>query len=213
MKTNNLPFIVFEGMCCSGKTTAIADFNTFLQAKGTVGTFCNKGVFTKTEIGRSFSANLGKMSIGFSTVFYLADLLQDTISNIKPALDQGKWVLQDRYIGSIAAYRKAYGQYKEEYLDFSAAVEIYYKNKLLLRPRLEVYCIPPLETLVERMQVARENAIHQYYLGNPEFMRLVYDATKEAALANPNAIVLDTSKKLNEVDFELLFNNITKNLA
>lgn len=189
-------FVVLEGMCQSGKTSLAKRLEAELaQAGQTV--FYNHGALTYTETGQAFAKNIDQMSIAFSTSFYLADLVQNTQRGILPRLHENQIIIQDRYVNSILTYRRAYSALTGEYLDTQPVVDLYLTLGLLIQPGLELFCLPPVEIIRERLNKARQTSVHDFYLENPKFIDLVYNQIKHMADQSPQAICVNTNDPAN----------------
>ena len=111
-------FIVFEGIDGSGKTTQINKLSKWLISTDLIPEN-NKLVITRepggTKLGKSIRSLLLDTSIGKSPdsitelLLYAADRSQHVNEIIRPTLDQGDWVISDRFCGSTLAYQ-GYGR-------------------------------------------------------------------------------------------------------
>ena len=111
-------FIVFEGIDGSGKTTQINQLSKWLISTDLIPEN-NKLVITRepggTKLGKSIRSLLLDTSIGKSPdsitelLLYAADRSQHVNEIIRPTLDQGDWVISDRFCGSTLAYQ-GYGR-------------------------------------------------------------------------------------------------------
>ena len=111
-------FIVFEGIDGSGKTTQINQLSKWLIGTDLIPEN-NKLVITRepggTKLGKSIRSLLLDTSIGKSPdsitelLLYAADRSQHVNEIIRPTLDQGDWVISDRFCGSTLAYQ-GYGR-------------------------------------------------------------------------------------------------------
>ena len=111
-------FIVFEGIDGSGKTTQINQLSKWLMGNDLIPEN-NKLVITRepggTKLGKSIRSLLLDASIEKSPdsitelLLYAADRSQHVNEIIRPTLDQGDWVLSDRFCGSTLAYQ-GYGR-------------------------------------------------------------------------------------------------------
>jgi thymidylate kinase len=189
-------FIVIEGMCQSGKTTLARRLvDELSQQEHTV--FYNHGALTYTTVGRAFTEVIDEMSIALSTSYYLADLVQDSTRNLLPKLQANQVVIQDRYAKSIITYRRAFSQLTGDYLEIQPVVDLYLELELLIQPKLELFCLPPLDVIRGRMEKARETTVHRFYLDNPDFLELVYNQNRQSAVTSEHAICVDTTNPLN----------------
>ena len=111
-------FIVFEGIDGSGKTTQINKLSKWLISTDLIPEN-NKLVITRepggTKLGKSIRSLLLDASIEKSPdsitelLLYAADRSQHVNEIIRPTLDQGDWVISDRFCGSTLAYQ-GYGR-------------------------------------------------------------------------------------------------------
>ena len=111
-------FIVFEGIDGSGKTTQINKLSKWLISTDLIPPN-NKLVITRepggTKLGKSIRSLLLDTSIEKSPdsitelLLYAADRSQHVNEIIRPTLDQGDWVISDRFCGSTLAYQ-GYGR-------------------------------------------------------------------------------------------------------
>lgn len=98
-------FITFEGGEGSGKTTHIDFLSNYLTGKG------KQVLITKEPGGTPLGIELRQMLLQkepepLSEIFlFAADRIEHVEKVIKPALDQGKIVICDRYIDSTLAYQ------------------------------------------------------------------------------------------------------------
>lgn len=101
-------FITFEGIEGCGKTTQVKKLKNYLDENGipNINTLEPGG----TDIGQSIrrilldtnNTNLFPLT---ELVLYTADRAQHVDEIIKPGLDQGKWVICDRYFDATIAYQ------------------------------------------------------------------------------------------------------------
>jgi dTMP kinase len=101
-------FITFEGIEGCGKTTQVKRFIKYLNKNGisSINTLEPGG----TDIGQGIrrilldtnNTNLFPLT---ELILYAADRAQHVNEVIKPALDQGKWVICDRYLDATIAYQ------------------------------------------------------------------------------------------------------------
>jgi hypothetical protein len=103
------PFITFEGIEGAGKTTLAHHLADWLQAQGM------SVRLTREPGGSTLGAHLRPILLNepldaWTELFlFLADRRQHTLQLILPALEQGTWVLCDRYADSTLVYQ-GYGR-------------------------------------------------------------------------------------------------------
>ena len=189
-------FIVFEGICCSGKTTTCQKLSEKINELKLKPVY-NHGAMTYTEIGKKFKKILGVKDNPITVSYFLTDLIINTQEVIKPLLeDSNTIVLQDRYYDAITTYINAYGKYSNsDYNIYDIPNDLMQKD-LLVKPSIEVFCIPPFEIIKERMEKSKDSPVHDYYRKNPKFLRIVYDELENKAKEYDNSIIIDTSSDI-----------------
>jgi dTMP kinase len=104
-----MPFLTFEGIEGCGKSTQAQRLCERLSRDALL--TCEPG---GTALGRSIRELLlepsrGAMSPVSEALLYLADRAQHVAEVIRPALEQGRFVISDRYVDSTLAYQ-GYGR-------------------------------------------------------------------------------------------------------
>ena len=207
---NNL--IVFEGICCSGKTTLCEKLSEKINAVGYQSIY-NHGAMTYTDIGMELKQLLGKRDTTITTLYFFTDLILNTKNIIRPQLaNTNSIVLQDRYYDAITTYINAYGKYCNKDYNIYRISDVLVENDVLLKPALNIFCIPPYETIIERMEKSKSSPVHDFYREHPKFLRLVYDELEKRAKETANSIIIDTSsvKSVNN-GIEMILNFIKAN--
>jgi len=103
------PFLTFEGGDASGKTTQATLLEAWLQGRG------HRVVRTREPGGSDLGLELrqivlhrrGHVSPRAEALLYAADRAQHVAEVVRPALERGDVVLQDRYLDSSVAYQGA----------------------------------------------------------------------------------------------------------
>jgi dTMP kinase len=101
-------FITFEGIEGCGKTTQVKRFAKNLKGLGIslITTFEPGGTRIGKDIRKilldSRNKNLSPLT---ELILYAADRAQHVAELIKPALDQGKWVICDRFLDATVVYQ------------------------------------------------------------------------------------------------------------
>ena len=101
-------FITFEGIEGCGKTTQMERFAENLKKHGIplITTFEPGGTRIGEDIRRILlDARNKELSPLAELILYAADRAQHIDQVIKPALDQGKWVICDRFVDATVAYQ------------------------------------------------------------------------------------------------------------
>ena len=186
-------FIVFEGICCSGKTTTCKLLKEKINELGYDAIY-NHGAMTYTDLGKKFKENLGKKDMTITVSYFFTDLIINTKNIIRPYLEKNDTiVLQDRYFDAITTYIKAYGDYIESDYNIYDISKAFVENDILVKPSLSVFCIPPFEIIKERMAQSKKSPVHDFYRDNPEFFRIVYNELIIKANESKENIIIDTS--------------------
>ena len=189
-------FIVFEGICCSGKTTTCQKLTEKINELKLKPVY-NHGAMTYTEIGKKFKKILGVKDNPITVSYFLTDLIINTQEVIKPLLeDSNTIVLQDRYYDAITTYINAYGKYSNSDYNIYDIPNALMQKDVLVKPSIEVFCIPPFEIIKERMEKSKDSPVHDYYRKNPKFLRIVYDELENKAKEYDNSIIIDTSSDI-----------------
>ena len=105
-------FITFEGGDGAGKSTQAELLGSWLEARGeeVVRTREPGGTRLGSEIRRLLlhgGEEVGDVDPRAEALLYAADRAQHVARVIRPALERGAWVVQDRYIDSSLAYQGA----------------------------------------------------------------------------------------------------------
>ena len=189
-------FIVFEGICCSGKTTTCQKLSEKINELKLKPVY-NHGAMTYTEIGKKFKKILGVKDNPITVSYFLTDLIINTQEVIKPLLeDSNTIVLQDRYYDAITTYINAYGKYSNSDYNIYDIPNALMQKDLLVKPSIEVFCFLPFEIIKERMEKSKDSPVHDYYRKNPKFLRIVYDELENKAKEYDNSIIIDTSSDI-----------------
>jgi dTMP kinase len=134
-------FIALEGIDGSGTTTHARLLGKWVRSKGLEVVQTHEP--TNYRIGRLLREILRDASVppAVDALLFAADRVDHTIHRIRPALDQGKIVITDRYIESSVAYQSASGLEREWVLSL---------NQFALQPDLTVLLDIPAEVALRR---------------------------------------------------------------
>lgn len=102
-------FVTFEGGDAAGKTTQAAALETWLRARGraVLRTREPGGTALGTGIRDLVLHREGHVAPRAEALLYAADRAQHVAAVVRPALDRGEVVVQDRYLDSSIAYQGA----------------------------------------------------------------------------------------------------------
>jgi dTMP kinase len=191
-------FIVIEGLDGSGKTTQ----SKFLAKKlekthkvlltaepslGKIGTFIREDYLYEDK----------RLPTEAEALLFAADRIEHLYSEVKPALEEGKLVICDRYIYSSLAYQGSAGLS----LEWIKTV-----NARALQPDFSIFIDVPPEHVIERLQrkksvmetLETQQKVRQVYLKyveKGELVRIDGDRSKETVAEDLNAKVLVLLKK------------------
>ncbi len=193
--------ITFEGIDASGKSTHIDIFREKLEKDGYNAVLLREP--GGTEIGESIrnillDRNNTKMCMEAELLLFLASRAQIVRETIRPAINEGKIVLCDRYIDSSVAYQGyARGLGKD-------TVDVL--NKFAIGdtvPDITFYFDIEPEKAIERIN-AREQKQDRIDVQGVEFLTKVRNGYKELAKdLNKRIKVLDADKKIQELSGEI----------
>lgn len=174
------PFITFEGVEGAGKTTLAGHLANWLQVQGI------PALLTREPGGSALGKHLRPILLhepldAWAELFlFLADRRQHTLQVILPALEQGTWVLCDRYADSTLVYQ-GYGRG----LDTTLIRQLNSLATGNLTPDLTVLIDLPIEDAL-----ARANAPNRFEAEALAFHTRVREGYQEVARAEPNRFVL-----------------------
>jgi dTMP kinase len=190
-------FIVIEGLDGSGKTTQAAllakklsqSYIVLLTAEpsqGKIGTFIREGCLYEDK----------RLPTETEALLFAADRIDHIEKEIKPALEEGKLVICDRYVYSSIAYQGSAGLS----LDWIKTI-----NARALQPDFSVFIDVPPEHVLERLQrkksvmetLETQQKVRDVYLKfveTGELVRVDGDRPKEAVAEELYAVALNLLK-------------------
>jgi dTMP kinase len=196
-------FIVIEGLDGSGKTTQAGllakklskKYNILLTAepsRGKIGTFIRQGCLYEEK----------RLPTEAEALLFAADRVEHMQKEVKPALDEGKLVICDRYIFSSLAYQGSTGLS----LDWIETI-----NARALQPDFSLFIDVDPERVLERLQrkksvmetLETQRKVREVYLRfveKGEMIRIDGDKPKEGVADELYAVVLDLLKTCKIVD-------------
>ena len=137
-------FLVIEGLDGSGKTTQATllaekfykNYNVLLTAepsRGKIGTFIRECCLYENK----------RLQTEAEALLFASDRIEHIYSEVKPALEEGKLVICDRYIYSSLAYQGNAGLSLEWIKTINARA---------LQPDISIFIDVPPEKVIERLQ-------------------------------------------------------------
>jgi dTMP kinase len=198
-------FITFEGIEGCGKTTQIKRLAGRLEGRGIrfISTLEPGG----TRIGQDIRKVLldsrnGHLAPLAELILYAADRAQHIEEVIKPALDQGKWVLCDRFFDATVAYQGA-----GRGLDMDLIKTL---NELVttgIRPDLTLLLDCPPETGIERaikrISIIGQDGQDRFEREKMDFHRKVRAGYLEISLKEKRFSIIDATLPEDEVEKEI----------
>jgi len=141
-------FICIEGLDASGKTTQARRLVRELKRRGFEAMYTTEP--SPGEIGKFIRTYIlqrkRRVPIAVEALLFAVDRVDHLERRVKPALQEGKIVVSDRYVYSSLAYQGAAG------LDLSWIEEI---NRSVVTPDLAIYIDVPPEVVVKRIKRKR----------------------------------------------------------
>lgn len=191
-------FITFEGADGCGKTTQIKLLDEYLRGKG------YKTLLTREPGAKGLGVKLreillnydGEVSPKCESFLFLADRAQHVDCIIKPALEEGVFVLCDRHTDSTVAYQ-GYGRG----LDLA---EIHHLNNIAtggLKPDLTFVFDVDVETSQSRVGAEKD----RMESAGIEFFERVRQGFLEIAKQEPNRVkVIDSTQTIEAVHKQVI---------
>ncbi len=173
-------FITFEGIEGAGKTTLAQQLGAWLQGQGIA------VVLTREPGGSPLGTQLRPLLLHeaidpYTELFlFLADRREHTLRLILPALQQGTWVLSDRYADSTLVYQ-GYGRG----LDLTLIRQLNALATDGLLPDLTVLIDLPVETAL-----ARANAPNRFEAETLAFHQRIRDGYLQEAAREPERFLI-----------------------
>lgn len=160
-------FIVIEGICGVGKTTISNKLANLLNGK------YGKASPSNLHLGKSIKSSY-QFDINLSDALYVADLIIYTQEFIKPELQKGNLIIQDKYSDSIVAYSNACCQLTgEDKYSISDQIRLLEQHKILLKPQVYFYLFSDKNMIIDRLR-SSQTPIHRFYLENPKMIDFVF---------------------------------------
>lgn len=190
-------FITFEGGEGSGKSTQLTLLADWLKARGvTVVTTREPGGAPAAEVIRTLLVEgaVDRWQPITEVLLHYAARAEHLAHTVRPALDEGMWVLSDRYADSTIAYQ-GYGHG----LDHGVIDGIHTAATNGLTPDLTIVLDVPVATGLERAHV-RAHSEDRYERMGESFHERVRDGFLQIATQAPErCVVVDATLELNDV--------------
>lgn len=183
-------FVCIEGIDASGKTTHARRLVENLRRKGfdaiytTEPTSGEIGNFIRTRILQSRE----RVPSIIEALLFAVDRIEHVENTIKPALQEGKIIVSDRYVYSSLAYQGAAG------LDLRWIEEI---NKFTIQPDLAIYIDIPAEVVFERLR--REKSVMENFQTQSKVREVYLKLVKDEKL-----ILINGNRPGDEVEKDIL---------
>lgn len=199
-------FVVFEGLDGSGKSTLMRAFKKHLEAKSQAfeEVFDPGGTSVGDKVREVLLSKADKPSSQTELLLYQASRAELVHKVIKPALENGKWIVSDRFFQSTLAFQ-GYGR--------GLSLEnITWLNNFAtsgLSPDVVVWINTPVEVCAERLQKRKSEGEELSRLDEEKkaFHQKVfegYKALSEDKNTKTKWIVLDGVKSPEELSAELI---------
>lgn len=208
MTSLNGKFITFEGGEGTGKSTQIKLLKEFLETSeiNTLATKEPGGTQLGLELRQMLCAgDKDKMDAVAEALLYYADRRIHLTQKIWPALEEGKWVLSDRFADSTVAYQY-YGYDKR--VPYQTLVNLYQLAVGDFKPDLTVVLdIDPEIGLARSMSKASHMVVKEtrHESRGLEFHNRLRDGYLELAKKEPERfIVLDANKSISELHQDII---------
>jgi dTMP kinase len=200
-------FLAFEGLDGSGKSSLMAQLQSYLETKN------KKYIKTREPGGTKVGDQLRQIILSKSEeaptartelLLYEASRSQHVDLVIRPALERSEWVLCDRFSASSVAFQAGGRQISEE--------QVHWLNHFAtagLKPHLNILLDLTVEESQKRRQ-KRGEAEDRIESEEAAFHQRVRDGFLNQAKAHPGEwLVLDAAKPP-EALFEILLNELVK---
>jgi len=183
-------FICIEGLDASGKTTHARRLVRELRQRGFGAIYTTEP--SEGEIGNFIRRHVlqreRRVPSTIEALLFAVDRVEHVEGKIKPALEEGKIVVSDRYVYSSLAYQGAAG------IDLNWIEEI---NRHAIRPDLAIYIDVPPEVAVKRIK--RRRSVMET-LQTQQKVRDIYRRLVE----NGRLTVVNGNKPIGEVARDIL---------
>lgn len=193
-------FITFEGIEGSGKSTQAKKLHEFFTAKNVASILTREpGGTPASEAIRAIliDEKISKLEAKTELFLNFAARLEHVEKLIKPALQQNKIVISDRFFDSTYAYQgSAFG------LDFALIDEVKKMTISNFAPDITFLIDVPVETAFARIVNRSDN--NRYEKLGADFHKKVRDGFLSLAKKNPRIRLIDGTKNPQEISQEII---------
>lgn len=189
-------FITFEGGDGSGKTTQVSLLASWLESQGHTVLLTREpgGTDVGLELRNIVLHRKGALAPRAEALLYAADRAHHIYSVVRPALEAGTTVVQDRYLDSSVAYQGA-GRVLEE--DEVRDLSLWATEGLL--PDLTIVLDAPADYLRARIS-SQDRVYDRLEAEGDDFHERVRQAYHRFADVEPGRIhILDATKSVEEI--------------
>lgn len=191
--------IVFEGGEGSGKSSHVRLTADFLQQRQqSVLATHEPGDTAVGKVLRQLILN-EQVATRAELLLFLADRAQHIAEKIQPALDNGTSVLCDRFTGSTLAYQVGARRLQPEAL--IKEMEAFARGGI--EPDLTIYLNMDPKLGIERKLQQPNHVMNSFDDFDLEFHQAVHDYFLEYAKTQTNWVVIDASRSLSDVQFDI----------
>jgi dTMP kinase len=191
-----MPFITFEGIDGSGKSTLIKNFAAYLATQGLVVEITREP--GGSDLGQEIRGLLLKTTGSpprpeAELLLYEADRAQHVATKIKPWLENDIWVLSDRFSDSSLAFQGAGRSIEPEAVKW---LNEFATQGLL--PKLTIIVDCPVEEASKRLRKREKNSQinpDRFEIEKKEFHERVRDEYLKMAKTAQRFFVIDGTKK------------------
>ena len=195
-----MPFLTFEGIDGSGKSSLLKAFTDYLKSRGLPVEITREpgGSNIGPELRNILLRTVGQAPCPQAELLiYEADRAQHVTFKIRPLLEKGVWVISDRFADSSIAFQGAGRHIKKE--------DVQWLNTFAtggLKPDLTILLDCPVElSQARRKKREGEKKVNadRFEMESQEFHQAVRDSYLALAKNEPDRFVVLDAKKTQEV--------------
>jgi len=170
--------IVIEGISASGKSTTTKSIEAYHNNREIPFEYSH-GACSATTYGKQLKKFMKDEEITYKNGIevihrFVADIVQMTLKQIRPKLDAGINIIQDRYFLSVLAYYLFLDEVNGTRSKIDEVIDLYKDLNLILRPSYTFICLASKKEILERLTARRTgmkfSPIHEQYIRRPELV-------------------------------------------